>query len=1203
MALCGLLLTADARAAYDVSVVSGASSGGAWVGDTWTPSANASTVNASEVEARLDDGPVTISTAGAGSEDGSIVVSAALTWEANVLTLRADHDITIDAALSGGTALNGATLALEYGQGSATGDTATYRINTFASLRSYPGDISDPGDPNDSPSFSTRRGSAGLTDARPVPNCGRGGCSFLRDADFSVPLDIQYGTMHLDATVDTELWMHVSGGNLLGMDLFPGADDYYPFAMGCDPAQGETIFPTGSSQAIHFDGTGTITDFERLNLTTTSTVECKPFDQASPIYLFPSSVDVDDKGYYVKFLPDAGETGTAYQIVTILFNTQPTANTGYVVVDYIIDVLPGAVPVTQFTIADGEVRSTQQILNDNGTGLIEAGGELNTTDVAAIFAPGHDVTITNDGSISTTGPHGSFGESIQIKPGSGISSTGHNAAITNNGSIVSNDYRALQVFGNNSTVTNNGSIVQPDNGREAIFFDGTGGILINSGTIAAETDAETAIAGGDGANTLVLQPGSSITGLVDFAGGADVFELGGSGTASLDAALIGVQYLNFDTFRKAGTAEWTLSGSNATALPWTVGGGTLVVNGTLANSTLTVNAGGTLGGSGSVGAVTVNGGAITPGISPDTLNTGTLVLNGASALDFELDTPGVVGGGVNDLIAVTGDLTLDGTLSITDLGGFGAGSYTLITYTGTLTDNDLNLPTPAAGLSYSLTAGGGQVILDVQVVTYNLSYAAGANGSLTGTTAQTVTHGNDATAVTAVPDAGFLFQAWSDGSTVSARVDTDITADLAVTALFVAAPVEPPVEIPAEPQPISSHVINAGTLIDPVIGPDGILEEGTLAGTITNAGEIRNVSLSGDAVIEGGRVSGTITGSADNPARINAEITAGTVLRHVRIGANALIHPDAVLGEGVCFESTTVIPSGLNLSGMMPAVPWAGNLEVDGLDLNRSLSCEGGETVLATLETLLQTIDPAAIFIQDMNSSLEVLLSGGVRGHLLLARIAQTDNLVPGYAFDENGDLLFITPAGQSITAYPVPGDLAALQDALAVLTTALSFDDRGIAWIRDGTAVFRGRPEVLALPVPAATPLGLRLVDSMLLANVPEASLVYDAPDGTRREQRLAPWPADWSALAQALLSLPGAEDADIGGDGLITVHLDGGVVSGMADYLVTPGMVNPGDGDPPAGPVLFEPAGDLNGDGSIDVLMHFPNGDTQRLYVLPTP
>src|SRR5204862_8102213 len=47
---------------------------------------------------------------------------------------------------------------------------------------------------------------------------------------------------------------------------------------------------------------------------------------------------------------------------------------------------------------------------------------------------------------------------------------------------------------------------------------------------------------------------------------------------------------------------------------------------------------------------------------------------------------------------------------------------------------------------------------------YTLTYTAGVNGSITGTTPQTVNHGADGTPVTAVPAAGYHFVNWSDAS-------------------------------------------------------------------------------------------------------------------------------------------------------------------------------------------------------------------------------------------------------------------------------------------------------------------------------------------------------------------------------------------------------------------------------------------------------
>src|SRR5690606_31051912 len=68
--------------------------------------------------------------------------------------------------------------------------------------------------------------------------------------------------------------------------------------------------------------------------------------------------------------------------------------------------------------------------------------------------------------------------------------------------------------------------------------------------------------------------------------------------------------------------------------------------------------------------------------------------------------------------------------------------------------------------------------------TYTLTYKAGANGSLTGTMVQTVNHGTSGTTVTAVPNAGYHFVNWSDGSTDNPRTDENVTSNITATANF-----------------------------------------------------------------------------------------------------------------------------------------------------------------------------------------------------------------------------------------------------------------------------------------------------------------------------------------------------------------------------------------------------------------------------------
>ena len=76
------------------------------------------------------------------------------------------------------------------------------------------------------------------------------------------------------------------------------------------------------------------------------------------------------------------------------------------------------------------------------------------------------------------------------------------------------------------------------------------------------------------------------------------------------------------------------------------------------------------------------------------------------------------------------------------------------------------------------------MVMKVVNPTNTLIYTAGANGSLSGDTNQIVLNGGSGTAVTAVGDAGYYMQNWSDGSTNNPRVDTNVTENLAVTANF-----------------------------------------------------------------------------------------------------------------------------------------------------------------------------------------------------------------------------------------------------------------------------------------------------------------------------------------------------------------------------------------------------------------------------------
>lgn len=74
---------------------------------------------------------------------------------------------------------------------------------------------------------------------------------------------------------------------------------------------------------------------------------------------------------------------------------------------------------------------------------------------------------------------------------------------------------------------------------------------------------------------------------------------------------------------------------------------------------------------------------------------------------------------------------------------------------------------------------------------YTLTYAAGAHGSIAGTSPQSVDFGAAGSEVTAVPELGCSFVKWSDNSTVNPRTDGNVSSDISVSAEFVIDPAAP----------------------------------------------------------------------------------------------------------------------------------------------------------------------------------------------------------------------------------------------------------------------------------------------------------------------------------------------------------------------------------------------------------------------------
>lgn len=104
-----------------------------------------------------------------------------------------------------------------------------------------------------------------------------------------------------------------------------------------------------------------------------------------------------------------------------------------------------------------------------------------------------------------------------------------------------------------------------------------------------------------------------------------------------------------------------------------------------------------------------------------------------------------------------------------------SGSYTL-TVTMFATD--------VSGTTLQDTASATVTVPARAMYTFTLTYTAGANGTISGTSPQTVPYGGRGTAITANPSTGYHFVNWSDDSTANPRTDTKITTNMSVTANF-----------------------------------------------------------------------------------------------------------------------------------------------------------------------------------------------------------------------------------------------------------------------------------------------------------------------------------------------------------------------------------------------------------------------------------
>lgn len=254
----------------------------------------------------------------------------------------------------------------------------------------------------------------------------------------------------------------------------------------------------------------------------------------------------------------------------------------------------------------------------------------------------------------------------------------------------------------------------------------------------------------------ISQQFSSVNGAGSLALGSGTLTVGGNESSDFSGAISGT-----GAVVKSGSGIMTLSGTSTYSGATTVSGGELVVDGAANSSTVTVNDGATLSGSGSIGGLIVNaGGTISPGNSPGTTTVaGNAVWNAGGDYNWEIydATPGGAGTGW-DLYDITGTLDLT-ALSIGN--EFNINLWSLSQVAPDINGDAINF-NPATTYTWTIATAAGGITGYTGTGQFNINTFAtngtGGFSNLTTGTFSVVQSGNDLNLVynssAAVPEPG-----------------------------------------------------------------------------------------------------------------------------------------------------------------------------------------------------------------------------------------------------------------------------------------------------------------------------------------------------------------------------------------------------------------------------------------------------------------
>ena len=281
-----------------------------------------------------------------------------------------------------------------------------------------------------------------------------------------------------------------------------------------------------------------------------------------------------------------------------------------------------------------------------------------------------------------------------------------------------------------------------------ISFGGVAGtsIVVESSTSVLVTTP----AGTLGAKNIVLSTASGATTLVN-------------GFTYVSTPVPAINSLSITEGTTAGGTSTVISGTNLeTATSVTVDGNPATI---VSNSSTTISITTPAGSEGAKNVVVNTAG-------------GSATIVGAFTYSTRFAVSYVAGVGTTGTVPVQASLAPNETFTVASGSAISKTGYTFSKWKDG--SNVEYLP----GTTYTVTNSTVTLTAQWTLNNYVVTFMAGSNGSISGTTPQNIDHGTSTSQVTAVPNANYHFTNWSDASTVNPRTISSVETTTSVSATF-----------------------------------------------------------------------------------------------------------------------------------------------------------------------------------------------------------------------------------------------------------------------------------------------------------------------------------------------------------------------------------------------------------------------------------